>query len=184
MTTQGEDMSDHGTYFLTWTTYGSWLPGDARGWRKVEGGEQRPQPLLEAWCRDRMRDPSVILNAEQRERVERVCIEHARIRGWWLHAVSVRSNHVHVVVTADRPPRIVRDQFKANATRVLRAEPDALHAERVWTRGGDCRIIDGESSLDAVVRYVLEAQDRKDRDLVDRSHRMDSGQRTDSDHDP
>src|SRR5262249_3307643 len=24
-------------YFLTWTTYGTWLPGDARGWVQVPG---------------------------------------------------------------------------------------------------------------------------------------------------
>jgi hypothetical protein len=30
-----------------------------------------------------------------------------------LHAVSCRSNHVHVVVTADRHPDDVRDQLKA-----------------------------------------------------------------------
>jgi hypothetical protein len=23
-------------YFLTWVTYGTWLPGDARGWVQLE----------------------------------------------------------------------------------------------------------------------------------------------------
>jgi hypothetical protein len=26
------DQADPIAYFLTWTTYGTWLPGDERGW--------------------------------------------------------------------------------------------------------------------------------------------------------
>ena len=156
-------MNDPITYFITWTTYGTWLPGDARGWRKTKKGDQPPQPLLEAWCRDHMTESPVLLNEAQRDKVEAVCREHARIRGWVLHAVSARSNHVHLAVTADKNPKIVRDQFKANATRVLRQPPDAITNEKVWTRGGDCEIVDGDDDLERVVAYVTEAQDRMDR---------------------
>ena len=156
-------MNDPITYFITWTTYGTWLPGDARGWRKTKKGDQPPQPLLEEWCRDRMTESPVLLNDTQRDKVEVVCREHAGIRGWVLHAVSARSNHVHLAVTADKAPKIVRDQFKANATRVLRQAPDAITNEKVWTRGGDCEIVDGEDELERVVQYILEAQDRMER---------------------
>ena len=156
-------MNDPITYFITWTTYGTWLPGDARGWRKTKKGDQPPQPLLEAWCRDHMTENPVLLNETQRAKVEAVCREHAQIRGWVLHAVSARSNHVHLAVTADKKPKTVRDQFKANATRVLRQAPDAITSEKVWTRGGDCEIVDGEDELERVVQYILEAQDRMER---------------------
>lgn len=92
------------TYFITWTTHGSWLPGDDRGWRKMKHGPQTPQPLLEQWCRNRMTEEVVTLNETQRMKVEKVCQEHADHRGWILHAVKARSNHVHVVVTADKSP--------------------------------------------------------------------------------
>lgn len=151
------------TYFITWTTHGSWLPGDDRGWRKMKHGPQTPQPLLEQWCRNRMTEEVVTLNETQRMKVEKVCQEHADHRGWILHAVKARSNHVHVVVTADKSPEIVRDQFKANATRALRQEPAALVKQNTWTRGGDCEIVEGEDNLERVVEYVLEAQDRMDR---------------------
>ena len=157
-------MIDPLNYFITWTTYGSWLPGDARGWRKTGKGQQLPQPLLEEWCRSQMTENPVLLNEAQRLRVEAVCRKHATFRGWVLHAVSARSNHVHLVVSADKKPEIVRDQFKANATRVLREEPGAITNETVWTRGGDCEIVDGEENLERVVQYVTEAQDRMDRD--------------------
>ena len=156
-------MNDFVTYFITWTTYGTWLPGDSRGWRKWKTGDQPPQPLLEAWCRNRMSESPVILNDVQRDKVESVCREHARIRGWHLHAVNARSNHVHLAVTADKKPELVRDQFKANSTRVLRQNPDAITNERIWTRGGDCEVVDGEDSLERVIQYITEAQDRMDR---------------------
>ena len=153
-------MNDPVTYFITWTTYGTWLPGDARGWRMANAGEQLPQPRLEAWCRDRLSEQPVILNRSQRDKVESVCHKHARIRGWELYAVSARSNHVHLAVSADDAPGKVRDQFKANATRVLRALPDSISNEKIWTRGGDVEIVDGEDNLETVVLYITEAQDR------------------------
>jgi hypothetical protein len=70
---------------------------------------------------------------------------------------------VHLAVTADNSPETVRDQFKANATRVLRQEPDPIANDKVWTRGGDCEIVDGEDELEDVVTYITEAQDRMDR---------------------
>ena len=156
-------MIEPSTYFITWTTYGTWLPGDSRGWRKTKAGEQPPQPLLEDWCRDRMTEESVMLNGDQRKKVEDVCHRHAEIRGWMLHALSVRSNHVHLAVTADADPKKVRDQFKANATRVLRLPSATLDKKKIWTKGGDIEIVDGEDSLEQVAQYITEAQDRMDR---------------------
>ena len=156
-------MFEFVTYFITWTTYGSWLPGDARGWRKWHAGNQEPQPSLEAWTRNRMSESPVLLSEHQRSKVETVCREHAEIRNWMLHAVKARSNHVHLAVTANQKPTVVRDQFKANSTRVLRQGDDAVPNEKVWTRGGDCEVVDGEDNLDRVVQYIMEAQDRMDR---------------------
>jgi hypothetical protein len=39
-----------------------------------------------------------------------------------LHALNVRTNHVHTVVTASRKPEQVLNGLKANATRQLRNE--------------------------------------------------------------
>lgn len=157
-------MNEWLTYFITWTTYGTWLPGDSRGWRKTAKGTQPPQPFLETWCRDQMCEAPITLNDIQRSKVEAVCREHAHIRGWHLHALKARSNHVHLAVTADKAPKTVRDQFKANGTRVLRQDPDAINKDKIWTRGGDCEIVDDEENLANVVEYIMEAQDRMDRD--------------------
>lgn len=106
----------------------------------------------------------ILLNHDQRDLVASVIREHSNIRGWMLHAVSVRSNHVHVVVSAKAtPPKQVRDQLKANGTRVLRIGTQPLTNERVWTKGGDIEFIDTDKDLERAVQYVVQAQDRVDR---------------------
>lgn len=168
------DSNEPITLFITWTTYGSWLPGDSRGWMKWKKGEQQPQPELEDWCKGRMKEKVVLLSLEQRDAVEGVIRAHAEHRSWKLHAVSARSNHVHVAVTvvpktgnqnfrvADGVKR-VRDQFKANATGVLRQGEAPIQNDKVWTKGGDIQFIDSDDDLEQVVIYISEAQDRMDR---------------------
>jgi hypothetical protein len=80
--------------FITWTTYGTWLPGDRRGWRNRKRGFQFPQPLLEDWCRERMKESPILLTSTQQTKVEQVVRDHAQLRHWTIHAISVRSNHV------------------------------------------------------------------------------------------
>ena len=130
-------------------------------------GEQLPQPLLEAWCRDRMSEPPVLLESNQREIVEQVIHEQSGVRQWSLHAVNCRSNHCHVVVTAlSYDGEQVRDQFKAWGTRRLKEhqqrhiEPGQKVRENWWTRKGSVRQVFDEESLAAAVMYTLEAQDR------------------------
>src|SRR5216683_5146883 len=90
-------------YHITWTTYGTWLPGDARGWVQWgEWGVKPPDPERERDSRERMVEPAVVLTTEQRSLVEQTIADHCRIRGWELHAVRARTNHIHVVVTAER----------------------------------------------------------------------------------
>ena len=38
-------MNDPLAFFLTWSTYGSWLPGDARGWTEYHHGWQMSRCL-------------------------------------------------------------------------------------------------------------------------------------------
>ncbi len=59
-------------YFITWTTYGTWLPGDARGWRHKHRGPQISKPLLERWSRAQMKGEVVLLRPADRCAVEPV----------------------------------------------------------------------------------------------------------------
>ena len=74
--------------------------------------------------------------------------------------MSVRSNHVHVVVTASATkPETVVVQFKAWCTRNLKSSH--TDRERFWTEGASTRWINDDSSLASAIEYTSEAQDRK-----------------------
>src|SRR4030095_12140949 len=92
-------------YFLTWVTYGTWLPGDARGWVEYRGGWQLPDPILELEAAARMSEEACRLKAYKRKAVEDQVAETCRHRGWHLYVVNCRTNHIHVVVAAsdERP---------------------------------------------------------------------------------
>ncbi len=159
-TSTNNSFAEPFSLFITWTTYGSWLPGDKRGWRKSPGGPQLPQPKLEAWCRDRLQEKPVMLSRAQRNEVEAVIMEHAGRRGWELHALSARSNHVQLAVTACEKPERVRDQFKANATHRLRKCETPIQQSKIWTKGGDIEWLATEDDLEQVIMYITIAQDR------------------------
>ncbi len=151
-------------YFITWTVYGTHLQGDQRGWRKRRKGNQVAQPLLSDWRSRRLKYAIVTLTDPMQQAVESECQRHCAHRGWRLWAVNVRTNHIHVVVTAtDYAGKTVRDQLKANSTRGLRERWETFYDRPVWTTGGDWECINDENDLEAVIRYVLEAQDRMDR---------------------
>ncbi len=152
-------MPDALAYFLTWTTYGTWLPGDERGWVLEGKGFQLPDPVRKEHAADLMTEEPCYLDPGQRALVHKTIEDHCRIRGWHLHAVNCRSNHVHVVVTTDVDPEEVREQFKAWCTRKLKEHSRASNLRRNWwTEKGSIRFIGDEDSLEAAIRYVLELQ--------------------------
>ena len=115
-------MPDPLAYFLTCTTYGTWLPGDERGWVLKGKGFQLPNLETKQLAADRMTEPPCTLDDLQREIVEETVRDHCTIRNWKLHAVNARTNHVHVVVTANSAPKTVRDQLKAWCTKNLKED--------------------------------------------------------------
>lgn len=153
-------------FFSTWTTYGTWLPGDHRGWFLRECGPQDGNPLRELEAALLMSESAVTLDPDQRRLVENTIADHCAIRKWDLHAVSCRSNHVHVVVTAPGCDlELPREQFKAWCTRKLREREKLRCAgslesvrEKWWTERGWDEYIDTDLSLNLANAYVLEWQ--------------------------
>jgi REP element-mobilizing transposase RayT len=154
-------MSEPLAYFFTWTTYGTWLPGDGRGWVKQRQGYQLPDAKVEHEARRKLTEPSCTLNEQQRMLVEETIRRHCEIRGWRLWAVSCRTNHVHVVVAATVRPDDAINQFKAWCTRRLNEHDQAMGVPsrtNWWTEGARKRYLNDEASLENAVRYVLEGQ--------------------------
>lgn len=153
-------------FFITWTCYGTWMPGDERGWTKWHNGDQVAQPLLENWCRERLSETAIVLDDPQRDIVENVIREHCRKRQWKLHAVNCRMNHCHVVVTAPSyHGEQVRDQLKSWATRRLKNHQRSLGIseaslrEHWWTRKGSVRYLFDDNSLESATIYTMDAQE-------------------------
>jgi REP element-mobilizing transposase RayT len=153
--------------FITWTVYGTFLPGDVRGWKHRSAGAQLTEPLLETWHRDRLNHDIITLNYSMQSVAEAAICEICSVRFWSLWASSVRTNHVHVVITApEYNPKLVRDQLKAKATMELRRAFPAWKDRPAWTEKGDIEFLDSDTEIQQCVVYVSEAQDRKDRDLT------------------
>lgn len=154
-------MQDPLAYFITWPTYGTWLPGNQRGWIEYRQGWQLPNANLLTMSKARMDEKQCLLIPVAREIVKQQIEETCRFRGWILHAVACQSNHLHVVVEAfETDPRKVRADLKAWCTRRLKAKIDGTR-KNWWAERGSTRYIWNQESLDRVLVYVLESQQRK-----------------------
>ena len=162
-------MAEPLAYMLTWATYGTWLPGDRRGWVLYRRGWQLPDPVRVLEAAARMVEDACRLDAEQRRAVESQIAETCRVRMWRLYAVNCRSNHVHVVVWADVHPKIVQRQIKAWCSRKLKVLEKARWSsvgrvgsvrDHWWAERGSQRYINDMDSLEASVLYVRDGQDR------------------------
>ena len=156
-------MHDPLAFFLTWTTYGSWLPGDERGWAAKPGRLMPADSKRVEAAKELMTESELTLSETQREIVEKTIADHCEIRRWHLHAVNCRTQHVHVVVSAlNRDPEDVMDQFKAWCTRKLKDNDRAKGVtdlrQNWWTQRGSKRQLFDEASVEAAILYVLEGQ--------------------------
>jgi REP element-mobilizing transposase RayT len=153
-------------YFITFSTYGTWLHGRSPGsvdreHNAVGTAFLPPDPDLEAARRKSLRQEPYSLDEARRAVVLRTIREVAAHRGWKLWGVHVRTNHVHVVVTApDRPEKVMAD-FKAWASRRLREAFDESADRDRWTQHGSTRWLNTEESLAAAIGYALDEQGEK-----------------------
>ena len=152
--------SDPLAFFITISTYGVWLPGDERGWVEHNKGWQLPNPIRELEAKALMTESSVILNDVSRKLVEAQISETCAFRKWNLHAVNCRSNHMHFVLSGcEVNPKSIRSSVKAWCTRRLKKEIDPLRTNW-WAERGSIRWVFTEDSLERVILYVLDGQDR------------------------
>lgn len=148
-------------YFITWTTYGTWLPGDQRG-SVINNSTPGTQfdahtPGLVEASKARMVSPAFVMDAKRRAIVDSAIREHASFRGWRVLALHVRTNHVHVVIGARAKPEDVMGKLKSRGSRVLREAGERV-GSGVWTVHGSTRYLDTPASVERAIAYVLYEQ--------------------------
>ena len=131
-------------YLISFRTYGTWLHGRAEG--SVDSDHNVPgTPYLpadaaqEARAAKLLKCPPIVLDAQRRFVVDATVQGVCDYRRWTLHAVHVRTTHVHVVITARHTPERVMTDLKGWATRRMR-ESGVLGADvEPWAYHGSTR---------------------------------------------
>jgi len=154
-------------FFITFTTYGSWLHGDPRGWvdrsRLPDNDARRgPHARIHGQRREETRSPAVTLDARMRECVRRAIRETCETAGWTLASLAVRRTHAHVLATSDRSATQTLSCLKGQATRALRSAALVETGRRVWTRQGSTKYLWTRRSVIQVQHYIEAMQDHPD----------------------
>jgi len=138
-------------YMLTWTTYGSWLQGDRRGYVK-DGELLGENPKLWKANIKSQSDNKVTLKEQEREIVRKAILNEAEKLGQKIYSLAVCSNHVHLVAGyISDPINEVVGYYKNTARAALQTNG---FVGRVWTKGYDKRYCFDERSLKQRIDYV------------------------------
>jgi REP element-mobilizing transposase RayT len=143
--------------FVTTTSYGSWLPGDARGY--IQRGELLPaSPALEQHAHSLLKHKPVLFTHDERDGLERALLAACEEFGYHLFDLSIESWHLHWIARHDDDARFMIGRLKNRMRqrlnhgriwtkgywhRELRTEEELLIARPYIRRHPGCRIIDG-----------------------------------------
>ena len=154
-------------WFLTWTTYGSWLPGDDRGYHNAAdqnsenhvgklGPARMPNERLQRAAIATLSGPPIFLNHHKADEVYAQFHETCAIRGWRLAACGIMTTHCHVAlsVPADIEPEVILRDLKSYASRRLNREFGKPRSETWWTESGSKRRLKSEQDVEATVEYI------------------------------
>jgi REP element-mobilizing transposase RayT len=138
-------------FMATWTTYGTWLQGDKRGYVK-NGITLGVNAQLEKSNRQLLKHDKIVIPKNLRKTVENAILKEAEQIGQKVYAIAVCNNHVHIVVesTNERVGYSV-GRFKRAATKALR---EYGFANKVWTKGYDKRYCYNQNDLETRIKYV------------------------------
>ena len=153
------------TWFITWRTYGTWLPG-AKGFvgyyrapnRTIRNEYDSPtaaaNPNLKAYAGQLMKGQAVELILPEANSIFEQLKETVAHKLWKLHAVAILSTHVHIVLSVTGNPEgsYVLKALKNYASRKLNAESVLINAPRWFADRGSTRLVQGD--LREVINYI------------------------------
>ena len=157
-----------GAWLFTWTTYGTWLPGDERGYvsrRPTKDGSQiindipgdvydADDPDIKTKAAEKMDGEPVYLGQEQAQEalrsIQDVCSRHPVS----LIAAAIMRDHVHVLCQSEMDNTQLLQLFKGNTAKKLNEKFPLEKSPRWWTRSGSKRKIKKGSNLEPAIAYV------------------------------
>jgi len=138
-------------FMATWTTYGSWLQGNKKGY--VKNGTILPANAeLEKSNKALLKHDEINIPKNLRIIVKNAILKEAADIGQKVYAIAVCSNHVHIVVESiSKRCGYSVGRFKKAATKELRKYG---YNDKVWTKGFDKRYCHSEQELGKKIKYV------------------------------
>jgi REP element-mobilizing transposase RayT len=150
-------------YFITFTCYGTRLPGDERGWvnrRDAVFGTPTAvsSPALLEISQMALRQSPYELDRVRRSIVLEAIKEVTAFRTWDLFAAHIRTNHVHVIIAAPTKPERVLTDLKARSTSRLNEHNVDPPDRNRWSKRGSTRYLWKPVNVEEAIRYVAYAQ--------------------------
>ena len=138
-------------YMITWTTYGTWLQGEEKGYVK-DGKVLVKNKNLKRANQASQKEKTVRLTKQNRKVATEAILGEAKRLGQKIYSMAVCSNHVHIVVDGiDETIGVIVGRYKRAAAAALKT--NGLTG-KVWTRGYDKRYCFDENSLKERIKYV------------------------------
>jgi REP element-mobilizing transposase RayT len=174
------EIDENFALHITWTCYGTRLPGDERGYVSntiLPGiGHERKQNVpgtpvtadsatTRANAKRLQKWETVNLDRAQALVVAQSLVDAARKRGWVIPRASIMADHVHVVIMGcPDDGEAVRRILKGNTQASL--SDAAGMSKRWWTAGGSDRYKHGTGAIGPAIQYVAE-QEGKLAEIID-----------------
>ncbi|MEZ5992618.1 MAG: transposase [Planctomycetota bacterium] len=123
-------------------------------------GDEFVSPNLEyeALRRGDLAEEPLLISPRMRGVIEDTIEQHCTHRGWHLFASNVRTNHVHLVVSASGDADRMLADLKAYLTRALRADGAVGQRKSIWAEGGSKRHLFTDDAVRRACEYVYLAQ--------------------------
>jgi len=152
-------------YHCNGNTYGTWVPGDVRGWRArhhrehCEGDNKNPPPpgtydALAKYSRNLMTRPEVHLSIKARTRARDAMVEALHFHHIELVALCVDDHHFHLLARfPNHDPRKWVGIAKKESARTLSSE-NIVEEGGIWAVRCRCLPINDRDHQLNVARYI------------------------------
>ena len=110
-----------------------------------------------------MRFPPVLLTREQRLYVEAAVPGVCQRGGWSLHVTACQADHVHTLLSAQRPGRQIRKWLKYWLGEEISGRWPTVPGQTWWAEGGSVKWVWDRAYFETAFKYI---QDQRTTDAI------------------